>query len=430
MTRERNRRIVLTSGAGVTQRAAQAAATVVTFPLVIRALGVDGFGVWGAATSLAWVAWMLDLGLGAALVTLVPRALAGEGGEGASDLVAAALAGAAGLSLAFVGMGWAGMWLAGRPVDPPFVVAAAALALNVPLGIGSRLWLALQKGYAASGWELAQTVITLALLVAGALLGLGVTALTACVYGAMLAANAGGLAHVLIAHPELRPRRWPGRRATRRVTFAAAPMLGISVANACALVFDNTLALVWLGPAASAQMAIALRLITTASGFISVIGQAFWPAFAEAAATGDRSWMRRSLRDGTLIVAGLALAGSLALAAVGGPLLRLWLGRDLGMSGPVLWAVGAWVTLSALTLAPGYLLLAVSRLKGPLIVLTVAALVGLALKYLAAQRFGVAGMLTVTPALTVALVWPVYLWMARAWLADGFTHPSGGRTAL
>jgi O-antigen/teichoic acid export membrane protein len=429
MTRERNRRIVLTSGMGVTQRAAQAVATLVTFPLLIRALGVEGFGVWGAATSLAWIAWMLDLGLGSALVTLAPKALADESGERASDLVAAALLGATGVGLILIGVGWAGISLAGRSIDPAFVIAGGALALNIPLGIGARLWLALQKGYAASGWELAQTVITVTLLVAGAVSGLGVTGLTECVYGAMLVANAGCLAHILISHPELRPRGWPGWSATRRVVSAAGPMLGISVASACAFVFDNTLTLVWLGPEASAVMAIAMRLITTASGFVSVIGQALWPAFAEAAAADDRAWMRRTLRDGSLILTGLALAGSLALAVLGGPLLRLWLGRDLGVSGPVLWAVGAWVTLSALTQAPGFLLMAVSRMRGQLIVLSLAAAAGLALKYLAAQLFGVAGMLTVTPALTLALIWPAYLWLTKAWLA-GAVHPVGGRAEL
>jgi O-antigen/teichoic acid export membrane protein len=278
------------------------------------------------------------------------------------------------------------------------------------------LWLALQKGYVASGWELAQTIVTLALLVFGALAHWEVSALTACVYGAMLAANGGAFAHLMVRHPELRPRGRVADAPFLRLASTGGPMLGVNIAAAGAFVFDNTLALIWLGAAASAQIAIALRIFTTAYGFISVIAQSLWPAFAEAAATEDWPWMRRTLRRGSLVAGALAGAGSLALAGVGGPVLRWWLGRDLGLDGAMLWMIGGWVLASALTQVPQVLLMAVSRAKSSLAVLTIAATAGLALKYFAALRFGVIGILGVNAALTLTLVWPAYLWLTRRWL--------------
>jgi O-antigen/teichoic acid export membrane protein len=418
MTRERDRRIVLTSSVGVAQRVAQVAATFITFPLLIHSLGVGGFGVWAAASSLAWIAWMLDVGLGNALVTLVPEALAGRGDKTAGEIVGGALTTAAGLSCAFLAAGGVALTLYGHSIEPAFLVAGIGLAINIPLGLGARMWLAVQKGYVSSVWELGQTLLTLALLVAGALAHSTVGELTLCVYGAMLGTNGGALIHVLATHGELRPRNWPRPAAFKRLATTGFPMLGISMAGAVTYALDNTLALVWLGATAAAQMAIAVRLFTTSTGFITVIAQSLWPAFAEAAAKRDLTWMRQTLRRGLLVTATLACTGSLALAGVGGPLLRWWLGRDLGVNGAMLWLIGAWVTAAALDQAPLAFLLAVRRLTGPLAVLSIAAVVGLGLKYVAAQHGGVNAMLAVNAVLTASLIWPSYLALCRRWFGS------------
>ena len=85
----RNRRVLLSGATGVLQRLAQLAASLIILPLVLHRLGEAGFGVWGAATSLSWAAVMLDLGLGGALVTLLPAAR--HKGEDMRDYVTACL---------------------------------------------------------------------------------------------------------------------------------------------------------------------------------------------------------------------------------------------------------------------------------------------------------------------------------------------------
>jgi hypothetical protein len=124
------------------------------------------------------------------------------------------------------------------------------------------------------------------------------------------------------------------------------------------------------------------------------------------------------------LLIGLSLAGSLALVTVGGPLLRLWLGRELGVDGPMLWTVGLWVTAATAVQAPLLMLLAVSRLRGPLIALTIAAVGGFALKVLVGPHLGPAGILAVNPMLNLLMVLPVCVWTVRSW----FNAPEiGGR---
>ena len=118
-TRARNKKILLSGGTGVAQRLLQLFTGLITLPLVLHALGVAGFGVWGAATSLAWAAGMLDLGLGGALVTLVPQAIAGNGDLRA--IVTASLLTGAGLGILLLLAGWPCWfgWIAGCGPECP-----------------------------------------------------------------------------------------------------------------------------------------------------------------------------------------------------------------------------------------------------------------------------------------------------------------------
>jgi O-antigen/teichoic acid export membrane protein len=429
VSRRRTQAVALSSVAGIAQRAAQVGSSFIIIPILTRALGVDNFGVWSAATSLVWIVWTLDLGVGNALMTLVPRALAGRSDSRPADIVAGALLLTAGLSVTLLAAGAITLALFAGRADPAFVVAGVALAVNVPLGLSNRLWLAVQRGQVGAAWDFAQNCVMTVLLIAGALSGWTVWALVACVYGTTVAANGASLIHLMLRHPDLRPHAPPPSQTWRELLPEGGSMLGVALASTAVWALDNVLTLMLLGPAASASIAIALRLYTTASSFITAISTSLWPAFAEAATT-DHTWVRRGLWRSAAVLTGLSLAGSLALALAGGPLLRLWLGRDLGVSGAMLWTVGAWVTAAAATQAPQMLLLAVSRARAPLIALAVAAAAGLVIKILFARTFGPAGMLAVNAAINLLVVLPVCVQGARAWLdSPGPVRGEVGTTA-
>ena len=72
-TSTRGRLAALSSTVGIVQRVVQIFGTLVTMPLVLHALGSDGFGLWGAAVSLAWMVSTVDFGIGCALLTAVAR---------------------------------------------------------------------------------------------------------------------------------------------------------------------------------------------------------------------------------------------------------------------------------------------------------------------------------------------------------------------
>ena len=416
MQHERNRRILFISGIGLGQRAAQLLSTLITLPLVLHTLGLAGFGIWGAATSLAWLSSMLDLGLGSALLCLLPQARAAGQGATLHRYITAALCTAFCLSLLVLG-GGAALRLAGLPLPAaPFLAALILLALNIPLNISRDIWFGLHKGYIAGYWEFAQTLLTLGLLLLAAWAGGGLTVMTIAVYAAMLAINAASLTHALIRHPELRPRQPPAIPALRETLTRGSLLFAITIAGSSAYSFDTLLTLHWRGAAAAAQMVIAIRVCTTAIGFLNILTLPLWPEFVEAAAKGDLAWLKKILRHGTWLTNALAIAGSAFIVALGAPLLRWWMHENLHITQPFLWAMAAWIITLNLPRISGLFLNAVNELKFQVYLLTATALLGFILKFLAASRFGAAGILAATPILWGLIVIPAYFWKTWRWL--------------
>jgi O-antigen/teichoic acid export membrane protein len=408
----RSHSILAASAGGIFQRVAQLISSLITLPLALHTLGLTGFGVWGAATSLAWLSSLLTSGLGSALITLIPRGLATGQTEQNRGYVTASLHGGVALAALLLAM-LAIARLFGVPLpSPPFLVAVIALIVNIPLSVSFELWLALQKGHMAALWGTVQTLLTLLFIVASALTGAGITLMVAAIYGAMLAANAASLAHVLYLHHHIRPYRRLTPPALRTVLTQGGLLFAVTIAGTSVTAFDNVMALAWLGPAASAQMAVAVRVCIMATGIISAVTQPFWPSFADAFAAHDHAWVRRMLKLGTAGVLLLTAAGSAFIVAFGAPLLRWWLHQDLHISAPLLLAMAVWITGMTLTNVPAALLNAALRLRAQIAILSCAALAGFALKYWAARHFGVTGILLVSPVMWFAAVGPLYLWLA------------------
>jgi O-antigen/teichoic acid export membrane protein len=413
----RYRRVLLSGATGVLQRLAQLAASLIILPLVLHRLGETGFGVWGAATSLSWAAGMLDLGLGGALVTLLPAAR--HRGEDPRDYVTACLLVGVALGLVLLAGGAVVLLAWPRLVpSPPFLVAGLCMAANIPLGLAGSLWFGLQKGHVAGLWDTMQTALMLGFIIAGALAGAGVTVMTLAVFGAGVLANAGSLAHALLTQPELRPKLRPKLAVIGHALRSGALLALISIAGSCAFVFDNVLTLDWLGPQAAAQMTVALKVCITAIGMLMVATQALWPAFVEAVALEDHGWVARTLWRGTLVVAGLACAGSGAIVLAGNQVLALWLRQDLHLPPALFLAMAGWIVALALPRVAGLLLSATTQYRGQFIAQLAATGLALGLKPALAATFGAAGLLGATPLVSLLVLCPAYAWLAWCQVAS------------
>lgn len=405
------------AGMGVTQRLVQVGCTLILMPVLLHALGTAGFGIWGAAASLAWLVTLADFGAGSALVTLVAREIALERVHEARRHVAAALTLSGALAAVFlllIGSVWgARAW---GTAGTLYLIAFAGLAVNLPLNSANNIWMAMQEGYTASTWELVQTAITTAGLLAAALYTRDLRVYVGLVYGGMVAANLGSLVHLWLRHPELRPERLPERWAAMR-ELAGSGMLFflMGVAGGLSFMLDTVLALQLLGPRASAQMTIAMRICMTGVGMLTVMAQPLWPAFTDAAHTAERPWVMHKLRWGTALLTAITCVGGVALVGWGGPLLRLWLHDDLGIGRGLLAAIAAWILVQAMIRVPHILLNGLLLVRFQTVVLAIALVAAFALKFALAGRLGAAGILWGTTLSVLVIALPALLWRVRRW---------------
>jgi O-antigen/teichoic acid export membrane protein len=238
----------------------------------------------------------------------------------------------------------------------------------------------------------------------------------AIVYGALVVANLGSLIHLFLLHPELRPQALPKSLASLKEMGESGILFFIlGIAGSLSFMLDNVLALQLLGPDASARMTIAMRICMTAISVLVVLSQPLWPAFAEAAHTADRRWIRRSLLRGTALMVGTTAAGSVILLLWGERLLRLWLRADLGIGTALLWAISAWVIAQALLRVPNLLLNGLMLIRFQIGVFSVATLISFVLKFALAPHLGVAGILWGTSIAVLLIGFPASIWRIYRW---------------
>jgi O-antigen/teichoic acid export membrane protein len=372
---------------------------------------------------------MLDLGTGAALITMVGGATAVNRQTDARRHVTGALLVESGMAvLTLIAASLVVLTAVPRDQTGPYLIAVAGLAINVPLNGANCIWMALQKGYVSAFWELIQTLTILAGSIVATLVTVDVRIYVAVVYGGVALANLGSLVHLFLRHPELRPDAWAAPfEAARGVASQGAIYFAAGVAGGLTYMLDNVLALQLLGPEASARMAIALRICIGASGMLTIVSQPLWPAFAEAGVRGDLKWIERGLVRGTALVTGLAMAAAVFLVTAGGPFLRWWLHADLGIGPDLLWATAAWILAQAAGRVPYLLLNAVGVVRFQVVLCTLATSVALCLKFVWAPWLGVAGILWATAAAAAFISLPALTWRDVRWLKSCGSRPGNSR---
>ena len=418
--RSRNTKILASASAGLVHRAAQVGASLVLMPLLLRTLGPAQFGIWGAAASLAWLAGFLDVGTGAALVSLVARSMAANQVAEARRQIAGALGFSCAVA-ALISMAIFAAFVLHIPQlrSSPYLIAIIGLTVNIPLNVANNVWMALQKGYFAGCWELLQTLLTLIGLAAATIYTRDLRMYVGVVYLALVISNLGSLLHLLVRYPQLRPGRMIVSWAAARLAAGEGIMyflLGLTGILTYGL--DNVLALSLLGPEASARMAIALRMCVTALGAIGVASQPLWPAFAEAVASGHRQWIRRTLTWGSSLLLALTVCGSFILLRYGKQFLGWWLHDSLDINQALLWAIASWMSAQALIRVPSLLLNGLALVRYQVVISAAVLTLAFILKFVLSTRFGVAGILWGTTGPMIVLAFPALATRVLKWIRN------------
>lgn len=405
--------------------------TIAMVPILLAALGTTRFGAWLTIYSFVALLTFLDLGIGLGVVTRLSRA-----GEGDDDRVvtvtsAFVVLGIAGASVALLAalaspfVDWAS--LLGLPNGPLGVEAGAAMtalllciAVSIPASLAARVQAGLQAAYKASLWDALARLVTLACLFALIRNGSAIRDVVWLVVGMpVLTSIANSLYLFLHDRPDLAPRwRKVDPVVMRYLLRTGGGFLILQVIAGIVNSSDNLIVSHVLGPTGVTAFAVPRTLFAVVTGMVYLMLLPLWPAYGDALARGEATWVRRTLFRSTAIAAGLVAAGSMTIIVVAPWLFPAWAPRAPVPDTGLLVALGLWVVVTTIGGALAMLLNAAGRLREQVGIAVVMAIVVVAVKVWACAAGGLAAMTLAGAAVYALLSLAPAIFLVRRFLRD------------
>lgn len=407
----RHRAIALTALASGVARGINLLTILISVPLTLHYLGVERYGMWMTLSAFALLLSFTDFGISNSVLTEVAKCAGRDDQTGLRRQIASAYAAMALIALAFLAIlaalygviDWPALFnvtdpLARTEAGPAAAAFFAILALTAPIALIYRIQLGLQQGFRATVWQGAASLASLIALVLAMLFEASLLWLVVALAGApLLVAAINALDFFARQRPDLRPRRGDIHLgAMQQLSTNGALFLILQV---CAAILFQSNAIIiaqMFGAGAVAAFAVPERLFSVIGILLSLALAPLWPAYGEAVARGDLSWVRRTLRR-SLIVSGLGAALLAAVFVAAGPqLLHWWVGNAVSPPFSLLIALGIWKVIESLGSAVAMFLNGVNEIMVQVIfaLLTAAASIGLRIWW--APIYGLTGVVAGT----------------------------------
>jgi len=360
-SKERLRRIVLSTGTALLARVITAFAALISVPLTIHYLGTERYGLWMTISSVIVLLGFADLGMGNGLVTAVAEAHGHDDRQAAQQAVSSTfffLSAIAVLVLTtffilYPFVSWSRIFnvtsdLAMRESGPAMTVFILCFALNLPLGVVQRVQMGYQEGYLNSLWQSAGSVLGLLALLLAVQVNAGLPWLVLALAGApVLAAGLNWLV-------EFGKRRMWLMPAVHRFLWSAGKAIlsngllffVLSVLYLVGIASDNLIIAQVLGAEAVASYAVTQKLFVSLQ-FFSFVSYPLWPAFGEALARSDYVWARRAYSRSLLLGMGIGVATITPLLLFGQRIIGWWAGAEVVPSGILLVGWAGWFLVSS-----------------------------------------------------------------------------------
>lgn len=357
---QRGRTIRATALSSMALRVVAAGSTFIFFPLVLRHLGADAFGIWATVVSFTTLFAFADLGIGNGIISPLAAAFGRDNRDEIARLLADGLAIGTAIAVCVLLSGAVILYAVDWPpildkwsVVPPSEIRAAlawffvSFATSIPGTLVYRAQVALQRGHVAASWQIAGVLCScVAVVVSTRTNG----TLSDLIVAQMLPPALAGLANLLhfVLRSTIRVRvRNATVHGSQRLLKTGGFFFLMQLSMAIAFSSDILL-ITWLrGSTAAAAYAVTAKLFSIASIMIGAYAQSLWPAYAEAHARDDVSWIRHQLGRTLLLLPTAASAFGLALILAWTPVTEAWLSTPPALPDHLLVFFGCWIAIEA-----------------------------------------------------------------------------------
>lgn len=403
---ERLRRVALSALASAFAQGINMLTVLISVPLTLNYLGAERYGLWITVSSLIAILGFADLGMGNGLLNAVAEANGRGDRESAQAYVSSAYYMLTGMVL-LLGTAWiviypkiSWAWLFN--VQTPTAVAEAGptvsvlifcLLVNLPNGLVQKIYNGYQEGYVNGLWRAGGSLLGLGCVLLGIYYQVGLPWLVLAMAGSPILASF--LSAILLfgfQRPWLQPRwRMIVRSASVRIFKNGLLFFILQLAVAIGFQSDNLVIARYLGASQVSQYAVPMKLFMLIPSMLNFGLTPLWPAYGEAIARRDATWVRKTFQQSLLLSFGASLLPSLFLVIFGGKIIELWVGPEIQPGLVLLVGIGVWVVLLGLA-GPISMLLNGANVIGFQVICAILMAVGnLSFSIYLVQRIGVPG---------------------------------------
>lgn len=357
---ERHRRMALSVIASGISKAVSMGTIFLTMPLANLYLGTDRYELWMTMVSTIGMLYFADLGMGSGLLNLTSTA------SGKNDIQAAAKAVSSAFFMLFTVGLVLGMvlfsslhwfpWDHLLKVHSPKMVGEMEVslrilflcfALNLPLGVVSRVQIGYQDGFINGMWLMAGNILGLAGLLISIILDAGLPWLVFSAAGApVLSLLINGVVLFFRQRPQLLPRWSSFSLETAKQLLGMGMMFFVlQVTYAITYASDNLIAKNCLSPGAVTEYTAVATLFGIIPKVVEMLCTPLWPAYGEAIARGDFRWVRQTLVRSFILAVCLSAAVGGAMVLFGDAIIRYWFNKAVVPSHLLLIGFGVWTVL-------------------------------------------------------------------------------------
>jgi O-antigen/teichoic acid export membrane protein len=405
-SQERYRRVAVTTVSAIAAKSIGALTSLVSVPLTLSYLGPERYGLWMAVGSVVAILTFSDFGIGNGLVNAVSEANGKSDRELARRYISSAffmLTSVSVLLSIVFGLGY--RWIpwhrlfnvhsavATAEAGPAMAVFFACFVVNIPLGVVNRIQVGYQQGFSNNLWGAVGNVFALCAVILACRRRAGLPWLVLAMAGAPTVAT---LLNGAVLLGKQRPWLFPSWRycdlGASRVIFRIGMMFFV-LQGAVAVAFssDNIVLAQVLGPAAVTEYAVPAKMFGVIGMLIATVWAPLWPAYGEALARREFSWVRKTLKRAILLALGMSVPAYAFLVLFATRLLHLWVGNEVAPPFLLLVGFGLWGILTALGNSLAMFLNAAGVIRSQVILSTLMAVVNLALSIFLTHRLGASG---------------------------------------
>jgi O-antigen/teichoic acid export membrane protein len=407
---ERHRRLAISAITAILSKGVSVAVMFVIVAVTSSPayLGPERFGLWNTISSIFAMLSFADLGLGNGLMTALSEAHGRDDRNAAARHVSSAFFMLLGIA-AVMGVVFAASypfisWPRVVHAESPGTIAEAGAScavffafflLNMPLGVVFRIQGGYQEGFATNIWSLAGSLLTLLGVLLCRHANLGLPWLITVLMGApVLVLACAGVWLFGWQRPWLRPSLSRFSFAGARAMFNVGILFLVLQLCVSMAFFADSLILAHVKNLGSVtQYTIPLRLFSIPSMICTLLFSSLWPAYGEALARGDVSWIKRTLVRSLWMTLLATAPASLILALLHRPLLHLWVGDVVQPTWLLISGLAIWTVMGALGNTLSMLLNGLRIVGFQVVVSLTMASANLALSISLARRIGVPGVI-------------------------------------